>query len=82
MHKFTMTGQPIQLEPGPWLKGQWIQSFLMSGRPLKWKNTVKWESSKIMNKSVKIVNGNRISRNILKIVHWEYGEPATGPRKD
>ena len=32
-----------------------------------------WLSSKLRNKRIKMVNGNRIDRNVIKIHHWNAG---------
>ena len=43
------------------------------GKFNKWKNKHFWISSKLRNKIIKIKNGNRTDRNIVKIQHWNAG---------
>ena len=50
------------------ITGVWINSFLT--KPLKWKSNTVWISSKLRNRAIKYVNGNRENRNIVKITHW------------
>ena len=52
---------------------QWIKYYLLDGNPVKWRNSVRWESNKLMNSEIRAKNGNRESRSIIKIAHWNMG---------
>ena len=40
---------------------------------VRWKSRPLWLSNKMRNKKIKIKNGNRETRNIIKITHWNMG---------
>ena len=56
-------------------KGMEIENSLcqITGKINKWKNKSIWISNKQRNKMIKIKNGNRTDRNIVKIQHWNAG---------
>ena len=62
------------LRSHPWdSTGLWIEYFLMSGKPIRWKSNKLWISNRLRNRAVGATNGNRMNRNILKLVHWNMG---------
>ena len=56
------------------MEGQWTDYFPHTGKLVKWKSGMVWISNKQMNKNIKIVNGNRDIRNVLKVSHWNMGK--------
>ena len=54
-------------------EGHWILLSNRDGKSLRLKNCLWWSSNKLRNRAVKMRNGNRINRNMLKISHWNMG---------
>ena len=55
------------------LVGQWSHSVKIDGKLVKWRQEGNWMSNKVRNRRIKMQNGNRDSRNLLKIYHWNMG---------
>ena len=64
------TGRTGTINP---IEGQWTNFYLVAGKPVRWRNTVRWQSNKLMNSRIRSSNGNRETRNIIKIAHWNMG---------
>ena len=55
------------------LVGSWSNVYSNNDKLVKWKARSLWLSNKLRNKQIKITNGNRENRNIIKITHWNMG---------
>ena len=53
--------------------GQWSNLLCLDGSPMRWKQNILLSSNKLRNRALRIRNGNRINRSILKLSHWNMG---------
>ena len=65
-----------------YLDGNRLYFCPVTWKALKWNKRIIWISSKLQNKSVKMKNGNRSTRSVIKIYHWNMGNKLWQNKRD